>query len=107
MKEIVSISLGPESNFAQAHFWNLQDEWLKQDPERNPVLYYETSSTLQYVPRAIFTDFRPNYGNYLSVFSHEAPVKEEAKDLWQGKLQVTEQDLISKSLYQQELDSYD
>jgi len=29
MREIVSVSLGPQANFTSAHFWNFQDEQLK------------------------------------------------------------------------------
>ncbi len=51
MKELITISLGPLANHTAAHFWNFQDEWLKQVPPdqadlaRNPVLYYETAKT--------------------------------------------------------------
>jgi hypothetical protein len=29
MKELITFSLGPLSNMTSAHFWNMQDEWLK------------------------------------------------------------------------------
>ena len=29
MREIISLSCGKESNFAQTHFWNFEDESLK------------------------------------------------------------------------------
>jgi len=45
MKEIITVSLGPLSNFTNTHFWNFQDEWLKQDSARNPVLFYETKQS--------------------------------------------------------------
>ena len=74
MKELITLSLGPLSNHTAAHFWNFQDEWSKSTTEPNPVLFYETSSTRTYVPRTLFLDFRPLFGNYLSSFSHPEPV---------------------------------
>ena len=76
MRELITLSLGTLSNHTAAHFWNFQDEWLKIDQSeqqttaRNPVLYYETSKTSQYVPRTLFVDFQANFGSYLSTFSH-------------------------------------
>ncbi|CDW82252.1 UNKNOWN [Stylonychia lemnae] len=114
MKEIITVSLGPVSNYTSTHFWNFQDEWIKQDAQRNPVLFYETKNSQQYVPRAIFVDFRPNFGNFLSCFSRQGLTdkKEQVQEivqsqLWAGQLQVTEQDQIMKSSFQRELDTYD
>lgn len=53
MKELITLSLGPLSNFTNAHFWNFQDEWFKQEVptsadqsvDRNVVLYYETKKS--------------------------------------------------------------
>ena len=76
MKEIISLSLGPSSNFTFSHFWNFHDEWMKQGDDQllsnNPILFYETQSSKFLVPRTIYIDFRNNFGNYLSVFNHEA-----------------------------------
>eukprot|EP00347_Sterkiella_histriomuscorum_P022491 403338293 len=114
VKEIISISLGPTSNFTSTHFWNFQDEWLKQDAQRNPVLFYETSKTQQFVPRCILVDFRPNFGNFLSCFSKQSEnaqntkAKEQVQNqLWNGSLAITEQEIIQRSAFQEELDYYD
>lgn len=81
MREILTISLGELGNFTAAHFWNIQDEKLKSDPNRNPVLYFETHRTMQYVPRSIFVDFRNKFGNYMSVFSSQSSQKKHDIDM--------------------------
>lgn len=107
MRELITFSLGPLSNFTAAHFWNLQDEWLKQDGSAaNPVLFYETEHSRQYIPRTVFVDFRPNFGNYLSSFSHPQPSKEE-ESLWPGQVALKESDRIPSSTFQRELDQLD
>ena len=83
MRELITLSLGPLSNFTASHFWNFQDEWLKQETEkkdRNPVLFYETHKTGQWVPRTLFVDFQEHFGNYLSTFSFPAPKKPDERD---------------------------
>ena len=118
MRELITVSLGQLSNSTAAHFWNFQDEWLKQEPvtgeaskDRNPVLFYETHKTGQWVPRTIFVDFQANFGNYLSSFSHPIPKKPEDpshQTYWhQGKLKVTEHETYEKSGFQRELDIYE
>ena len=59
MREIISLSLGKSSNYAHSHFWNMQDEWLKdattatqqqqtegqkarEGGDHHVVLYYES-----------------------------------------------------------------
>lgn len=114
MRELITLSLGPLSNFTASHFWNFQDEWLKQETEkkdRNPVLFYETHKTGQWVPRTLFVDFQEHFGNYLSTFSFPAPKKPDEKDsqaYWhQGKVQVAEREIFQKSDFQRELDMYE
>ena len=112
MRELITLSLGPLSNFTASHFWNFQDEWLKQETEktdRNPVLFYETHKSGQWVPRTLFVDFQEHFGNYLSTFSFPAPKKPDEKDThWhQGKVQVAEREIFQKSEFQRELDIYE
>lgn len=60
MKEIITLSLGPTSNFTSTHFWNLQDEIVKQLPDQpiNDILYYQLPKSNTYAPRTIFVDYR-------------------------------------------------
>lgn len=107
MRELITFSLGPLSNFTSAHFWNFQDEWLKQDgAAANPVLYYETERSRIFIPRSVFVDFRPHFGNYLSSFSHPQPAQEEI-DTWKGSLTIKENDRLPLSSFQRELDILD
>lgn len=71
MREIISLSCGKESNFAQTHWWNFQDEQLKylEDRKRSVVNYYETRSSGQLMPRQIYLDFKDNFGNFSSCFA--------------------------------------
>jgi len=99
MKELITLSLGPLSNFTSAHFWNFQDEWFKQDQptslDRNVVLYYETQKTRQFVPRSVFIDFESNFGSYLSSFNHPRPSKEQSQ--WHGPVKVSESEALPQS----------
>lgn len=112
MKELITISLGPLANHAAAHFWNFQDEWLKQEvPSQegqslaaNTVLYYETEQSRKYVPRGIFVDFRSNFGSYMSCFSQSGNGEAAQREaLWNGRLQVNESDRLPQSAFQREL----
>jgi hypothetical protein len=115
MKELITVTLGPLSNFTAAHFWNFQDEWFKQEPlnpdgtaptiDRNVVLYYETQKSRQFVPRSIFVDFQSHFGNYLSCFSHPKPGKEEGAQQWGGSVRVSESEPVRQSDFQRELDT--
>lgn len=40
MRELLHISLGKHANYAQTHYWNLQDESLKTQ-QNQVVLFYE------------------------------------------------------------------
>lgn len=82
MRELISFSLGPNSNFTHTHFWNSQDEWVKQDPDNsNEILYYETSNSRTIIPRAVYFDFRENFGNFLTCFSKSGAGKEGEIDI--------------------------
>ena len=70
MRELISMGLGPTANFTLTHFWNSQDELMKQDDAQlNNILYYEGENTKNPIPRTMFFDFRDNFGNFLSCFS--------------------------------------
>ncbi len=64
------------------------------------MLYYETSKSQQYVPRAVFVDFQPLFGSYLSTFSHAQVERPEAGEQWHAdRCEVREQDMVAKSQF--------
>ena len=79
MKEIISFSLGKHSNHIATHNWNAFDESLKVVPaegeketynvqEGTNMIYHETQSSKELLPRHIFVDFCDNFGNYSACF---------------------------------------
>ena len=94
MRELITVSLGPLSNYTQTHFWNFQDEAAKNpDVQRNPILYMETSKSQSIYPRSLFIDFQSAFGNYRSSFSLKPQSVEEVTEdslHWHGKLVKSE-----------------
>lgn len=86
MRELIHISLGKHSNYAQTHYWNLQDEHLKLQQQQNVMFYELTSGKL--LPRQLFIDYQDNFGNFSSCFALEKANLQSAQAQagWNGQV---------------------
>ena len=66
MKEIIFLSFGNNSNYVLSHFFNLNDEILKD--KSNPLnLNHFSIFNDNYKPRAILFDYSPNIQKYYTL----------------------------------------
>jgi hypothetical protein len=67
MRELVSVQLGGYANYVGAHFWNLQDESLREPPASREldqaVLLRECASPRRYAPRLQIVDLSGAFGS--------------------------------------------
>lgn len=77
MSEILTFQSGTLAHHLMAHFWNLQNEYLK-DQESSFIdprsLYYERADG-QYTPRALLCDLKPNFAALRKVFVKEESIE--------------------------------
>jgi hypothetical protein len=82
MRQIITLQMGRESNFTMAHFWNLQDELLKLDPDLSTLneksIYYESESTGIRYPLALLFDHKDNFGYSRGNFGEQEVVPDES-----------------------------
>ena len=118
MRELISFTIGKESNHASTHFWNFQEEQLlynsnqaKDDKtgasDSSVVLFYEKQSG-KMDPRVVFVDYRDNFGNFSSCFALEKQAEQAKPDvMWAGPVQVSEQEQLPLSTFHQQLLDYE
>ncbi|GBG00223.1 hypothetical protein Rsub_12708 [Raphidocelis subcapitata] len=115
MREIITLQLGPLSNYTGAHFWNLQDEALgaaggeRLDGVAEDVLFSwseDPRGAPVYRPRAVVVDTSGATGGVS--FSLDAPGAppdaSAASSAWGGDAQVVASGRIPKSAFTQQLE---
>ena len=112
MRELISFSIGRESNYSSTHFWNLQEQSLAYKTEKGSdssvVMFYERPNSGKFDPRVVFVDYRDNFGNFSSCFSLEQQAKHAKEQAtWQGQVELTEHEQIPLSHFHHQLIEYE
>ncbi|CAG9461097.1 unnamed protein product [Pedinophyceae sp. YPF-701] len=124
--ELLTVQLGPRSNFVGSHFWNLQDELLglQGDPNWPSLESYlydgalfsqgeKADGTPTYTPRVLIVDARGAAGSWSVQGELAGPRGAVAHPdaapaaPWGGATRTTRQDPVPESHFQRELRDWD
>ena len=95
MKEIIFLSFGNNSNYVLSHFFNLNDEILKDKSNSLNINHYSIYND-SFKPRAILFDYAPNIHKYYTLNENvDQNFIDSIKSKYnEEKLQVYQTDLI-------------